>query len=412
MGFVLAFGYLLRALVRDWRVAIFGTFLLAYSGGMAMQMRTLRTELLAAGLFYCALLLLVVVATRGQRWWRPAVVGLASLLLTLAMLNKVQVVLLICALPILLLPFGPDTANQRGFWAAARLAWPALAVAATIAALAAFLAADLVCYGPSTGFTATLKLPTLSLSARTYWGVIAVWIGLGFAAYCVLWKVPTLEALTAALAAIAGCMVGLLAHYARYHPNDVVVTFHPMEQMFNIASSAQPALVDEGSIFNAKGLHFLIESVAGVVARRTFILESSPRPTIFLEWFVIAATVIAIRRRRWTLVWQVASLMLTVWCIDTFGMSRGLKQEYFLFTDPLVIIAAALLITNLVELQYHRWTFPLGVTLIAVTIVFSQAESVKHMFKTDGPEVLCGLYPYAKRLEHLPICKMQMRAPP
>ena len=51
MGFVLAFSYLLRALVRDWRVAAFGGFLLAFSGGMAMEMRIMRTELLPAAFF-------------------------------------------------------------------------------------------------------------------------------------------------------------------------------------------------------------------------------------------------------------------------------------------------------------------------------------------------------------------------
>ena len=97
-----------------------------------------------------------------------------------------------------------------------------------------------------------------------------------------------------------------------------------------------------------------------MIARRTFVLSSSPRPTIFLEWFVIAATVIAIRRREWRLVLQVAALMLTDWGIDTLGMARGLKQEYFLLTDPLVIIAAALLVAKLTDLQRHRWTYPLG----------------------------------------------------
>ena len=55
MGFVVTFSYLLRALMRDWRVAALGGFLLAFSGGMAMEMRIIRTELLAAALFTSAL---------------------------------------------------------------------------------------------------------------------------------------------------------------------------------------------------------------------------------------------------------------------------------------------------------------------------------------------------------------------
>ena len=113
IAFVVAFSYLLRALVRDWRVAVLGGFMLAFSGGMAMQMRMLRTELLSAGLFMIALLMLMVAATRGPRAWRPLVVGCGSLLITLALLNKVQVLFLIGALPVLLIFIGPNLRARR-----------------------------------------------------------------------------------------------------------------------------------------------------------------------------------------------------------------------------------------------------------------------------------------------------------
>lgn len=404
VSFVLAFSYLLRALVRDWRIAALGGLFLAFSGGMAMQMRILRTELIASGFFFTALLMLLIAARRGTTSWRPAVIGLASLLMMLAMLNKIQIVFLICAVPVILLPFGPVADGKRGFWETPGRAFPALAAAAAFAGLSIYLAYDILAVGLSTSSTPTLRLPTLALGAKTYWALIVVWLGLGFAAYALLWKVPALEALTAALAAIAGSMIGLLALYARYNPNDVVVVFHPFEQMFQWAAGSDPGLAKQGFGYKLK---FLFEAMAHVVLRRTFFLESSPRPAMFLEWFIIAATVIAIRRREWMLVAQVAALMLTDWGVDTLGMSRGLKQEYFLLTDPLAIIAAALLIAKLTDLQRHRWTYPAGMALIAAHIVISQAEPVKHAFKTGGPQVLCGLYHNAKRVERLPVCKAQ-----
>ena len=99
--------------------------------------------------------------------------------------------------------------------------------------------------------------------------------------------------------------------------------------------------------------------------------------------------------------------MLTDWGVDTLGMARGLKQEYFILTDPLVIVAAALLVAKLTDLQRHRWTYPLGTALIVAHILVSQAEPVKHIFRTDGPEVLCGLQGYVKRLQLQPFCKPQ-----
>ena len=406
MGFVVAFSYLLRALLRDWRVAALGGFLLAFSGGMAMEMRIIRTELLAAAFFTSALLMLLVVAKMGQRAWRPAIVGLASLLVTLALLNKVQILFLICALPILLVPFGSIGAPERGFWDVPRLAWPALSAIVAIALLAVFLAKDILIDGLSTASTPTLALPVLRIGAQTYWAAIVVWIGLGMAVYAVVWRVTALEALAAVFATVAGCMIGLLALYIRYHPNNVVVIFHPIEQMFFWASVSDPQL-STGSLLSVQHIEYLFEAIAGVIARRTFVLASSPRPTIFLEWFVIAATVIAIRRRERRLVFQVAALMLTDWGVDTLGMARGLKQGDFILTDPLAIIAAALLVAKLTDLHRQRWTYPLGAALIVAHILVSQAEPVKHAFKSEGPEALCTMYIKAERVERPPVCKPQ-----
>ena len=206
------------------------------------------------------------------------------------------------------------------------------------------------------------------------------------------------------LAAVAGSMIGLLALYIRYDPNNVVVVFHPMEQLFGWVTFSNPNLATATSFLNATRLDFAARAVADVIATRTFILHSSARPTIFLEWFVIAATGIAVRRREWGLVLQVAALMLTDWGMDTLDVARGLKEQYFILTDPLAIIAAALLIARLADLQVHRWAYPAGVALIASHIVLSQAEPVKFLFSKRGPEVLCDVHTTTKRIEPLPFC--------
>jgi len=407
MSFVTAFAYLLRALIRDWHVAAVATFLLAFSGGMAMEMRVLRTELLAAAFFTCALLLLLFAAKNGEQTWRPAIVGAASLLLTLAMLNKVQAWFLIIALPLLVIPFGPEAAVRQNFWRDGRRAVPALVVIIILALTTSYFAKDIIIAGLTSTGTPELQLPTLSIGTQIYWPLIAAWIAFGMIVYAIAWRVAALEVLASFFAGVAGCMIGLLALYLRYHPDDVVVVFHPLEQMFRWAAGATPELREDAPGLTAQRLRFLVDSILGVIARRTFFLSPSPRPTIFLEWFVIAATVIAARRREWRIVSQVSVLMFTVWGIDTLGMGRGLKQEYFIFTDPMVIIAAALIVTKLADLQTHRWTYPVGIALVATHIVLSQAEPVKHIFKSDGPEKLCDLYGYAKRVEHFPFCPSQ-----
>ena len=395
MGFVLAFGALLRVLVREWRVAALGLFFLAFSGGMAMQMRIMRTELLACGLFYCGLLILLIAARRGPDPVRPALTAAAALLMTLALLNKVQILFVIAALPVLLAPFGPDNV-QCTFWKRSPAALTCAGLSALAAAAAVWAAHGLIAAGLSTS-----SLPHLALGPTTYWTLIALWLGIGIAAYTLIWRVPALEVLTSACAIVVGIMVGLLALDLRYQPNDVMVVFHPIEQMYAFGASTAPQLAT-GSF--ADKLMYLVEALGGLVARRTFVLASSPRPTIFLEWFVIAAAIYAWRRGERRVVLQVGALMATVYGVDLLGMARGLKQEYFLLTDPLVIVAGAWLMVRVPGLRTHRFAYPVGAALIAVHVVISQAEPVKHIFRTDGPEVLCGLYDKARHVEHLPVC--------
>jgi hypothetical protein len=413
MAFVAAFSCLLRALVRDWRVAGLGSFLLAFSGGLEMQMRTMRTELLAAGLFITALLMLMVAAKRGERPWRPAVIGLASMLITLGMESKVQIFFLIGALPILLLPFGPDASSHSappGFWRTPRRALPALALSAAVAALAGYLARDILFFGFSNSPDAQPAWTALGMGARTYWAIVAIWIGLGMTAYWVVWRVAALETLAAMFAALAGCMIGLLVLFVRYEPSNVIAVFHPLETMLVWATASEPRLASGSSWFDPERVQFLLQAIRGVIARRTFFLLPSPRPTIFLEWFVIGATVVAIRRRQWRLVAQVAVLLLTDWAVDTLGMGRHLELGYFIFTDPLVIIAAALLIVNLTDLQRHRWTYPIGIALIAAHVVLSQVEPVKNDFRTKKVDVVCEQQSRLPRLA-LPFCPPRRALP-
>src|SRR5258708_6930609 len=47
-GCVVTFAFLVRFIVRDWRIALMATFAFAFSGGLAVHMRILRSELVAA----------------------------------------------------------------------------------------------------------------------------------------------------------------------------------------------------------------------------------------------------------------------------------------------------------------------------------------------------------------------------
>src|ERR1700731_3326505 len=138
-GTVLIFAGLMRAIVRDWRLALIATFAFAFSGGLAVHARILRTELVAACPVLFALMILIVIGRRASLA-RPLWIALAAALCVLGLDNKVQAILLIAALPLLILPFGGTESASVPAWRGGRSAlW--LAIAAFLAATAAIWAA-------------------------------------------------------------------------------------------------------------------------------------------------------------------------------------------------------------------------------------------------------------------------------
>src|ERR1700761_4251491 len=134
-GTVLIFAGLMRAVVRDWRLALIATFAFAFSGGLAVHMRILRTELVAACPVVFALMILIVVGRRASPA-RPLWIALAAALCILGLENKVQAFLLIAALPVLILPFGGAESASVAFWHNRRSAL-LIAAASLVAAVAA-----------------------------------------------------------------------------------------------------------------------------------------------------------------------------------------------------------------------------------------------------------------------------------
>ena len=100
-------------------MALLGTFAIAFSGGIAMSVRSVRPELLSGAFFAIALLILLVSARSPRMAARPMLIGIAAFFATLAMDNKVQAIFLISTLPVLLLPFG-EPSQHGGFWTGRR----------------------------------------------------------------------------------------------------------------------------------------------------------------------------------------------------------------------------------------------------------------------------------------------------
>jgi hypothetical protein len=401
-GCVLIFAALARHVVRDWRVAMLATLAFAFSGGIAVHSRILRSELVAACPVIFALLILIV-AGRRARLARPLAMAIAAGLCVLGLENKVQAILLIGALPLLVIPFGGAGSASVAFWSNARFRWPATAIAAVAAIAAASAAWPLIAIGFDRALLDAAHFHPLLLGRfGIYQAALLVLIGGCMIAYAAIWRVSAAETLASMFAVAAGASIALLALDLEYNTGNVIAVFNPLEKMLTFADANTTDVANGSNLLGVVLL--LLDGVASVVARYTFVLHSSPRPTVFLSWLIVPGIVYAWRRGEKLAAIQALVLLLAAIGIDALGVRRGLKSEYFIFTDPLIILAGAILLDALSDLRFHKWAYPVAAVLFGLHIAVGQAEPIKYAFKQSGRESICDWNRYYLPLLPLPWC--------
>lgn len=402
-GCVLIFAGLARRILRDWRVALLATLAFALSGGVAVHSRSLRSELVAALPVIFALMLLIASGRRASIA-RPLALAAAAGLCVLGLENKVQAILLIGLLPLVILPFGSADSASVAFWNETRSSWLVAAIAAIAAIVAAWAAWPLVGTGLDRGLLdAAHFAPLVAGRFGIYQTALLLLIGGCMVAYAAIWRVSAAEALASMSAVAAGASIALLVLNVDYNASNVIAVFNPLEKMITFADTTTTNAAN-GSNLSAI-LLLLLDGVVSVLARYTFVLHSSPRPTVFLTWLIIPGVIYAWRRGERQAALQALLLMLAAIGIDTLGVRRGLKSEYFIFTDPLIILAGAILLDALRDLHFTKWTYPVAMILFGLHLAVGQAEPVKYAFKRTGPESICEWNPYYMPLMPLPWCK-------
>jgi hypothetical protein len=399
-GCVLIFAGLVRRILRDWRVALLATEAFAFSGGIAVHSRILRSELVAAfpGIF--ALLILIAGGLRASMA-RPIALAAAAGLCILGLENKVQAILLIGALPFLVLPFGGAESASVAFWRNTRSAWLATVAAAIVAGAVTWIASPLIIVGFDRALLDAAHFHPLLGHYGVYQAALLVLICTCMIAYAASWRVSAAETLASMSALAAGAAIALLALNIEYNTSNVIAVINPLEKMLTFADTTTTDAAG-GSVLSAIAL--LLDGIGSVLARYTFVLYSSARPTVFLIWLVIPGIVVAWRRGERQTAMQALMLLLAATGIDALGVRRGLKSEYFIFTDPLIILSGALLLDRLSDLRFGKWTYPIAVTLLALHLTIGQAEPAKHAFKQTGNESSCEWSRSYMPLMPLPWC--------
>ena len=189
-----------------------------------------------------------------------------------------------------------------------------------------------------------------------YQAALLLLIGGCMIAYAAIWRVSAAETLASMLAVAAGALLALLALDLEYDASNVIAVLNPLEKMLIFADASTSGHRERlQPVGNSAAC--CSRASASVLARYTFVLHSSPRPTVFLTWLIVPGIVYAWRRGERLVAIQALMLLLAAIGIDALGVRRGLKSEYFIFTDPLIILAGAILLDSLSDLRFHKWTY-------------------------------------------------------
>jgi len=386
-GCVLVFASLMRAVIRDWRIALLATFAFAFSGGMAVHSRILRSELVSACPVIFALMILMMTGLRASVV-RPLWVALAGSLCVLGLENKVQAILLIAVLPLLILPFGTEESASVSFWRKSQLAVPLAAMAVTAAVIVTWAAMPLVIAGLDRALLEAAGFhPLLCGRFGIYQAALLLLIGGCMIAYASIWRISLTETLASMAAVVAGASLALLVLNLDYSTGNVIAVVNPLEKMLTFADSGAVAATSKSG--PADLIWLLLDGTASVLARYSFILHSSPRPTVFFIWLIVPGLVYAWWQGERQVAIQALLLLLTALGIDSLGVRRGLKSEYFIFTDPLIILASAFLLGRLGDLRFRASAYPIAILLFGLQILIGQAEPVKYALMRRGPEPVC-----------------------
>jgi hypothetical protein len=300
------------------------------------------------------------------------------------------------------LPFGSEASASVPFWSRPA-GWLAAFLAAAIALAAGWAAWPLVATGLDRALLDAAQFHPLFFDRFGVYQTALLLLILGcMIAYAAIWQIAAAETLASIFAVAAGASIALLALDVAYNTSNAIAVINPLEKMLLFAD-ADTSRAASGSSLAAIFL-LLIEGLGSVLARYTFVLHSSPRPTVFLTWLIVPGIVVAWRRGERLVALQALILLLAATGIDLLDVRRGLKAEYFIFTDPLIVLAGAILLDSLADLRFHKRTFAILATLLGLHIAVGQAEPIKYAFMRRGPDSVCEWSPYYMPLLRLPWC--------
>src|SRR5262249_24593477 len=187
--------------------------------------------------------------------------------------------------PIVILFFGLTSAGSATLWRRpARAVWP-IVILAALGWLAAAAVVPVFGGGVSARSASGFSFPPPPFRVlRLYQVLLAAYVAAAILAFAWTWRVPVLETIATLLAVMLGVEIGLSSILLHYHPQNALSVINFLEHMFVWAGFSDPQLANSGRVLSFRLLQSLALGLYEQFAHFTFVLHTSSRATVFLQW--------------------------------------------------------------------------------------------------------------------------------
>ena len=405
--YAVAFTCMIQRLTGVWQIAALAGFALAFSSGIALEYRIIRSELLSSALIVTAILATILAPRERDENRQLAWLAVAGFCTALGFIEKVQALMPAMAIPLIGLPFAPAAPGRDAATTPEQNAqdWRKAAVIAALAIGFLIPALRLMLWGMRALATdAYMPYPVLGghLSGVYQW-LIGLWIAGAMIAYGWLWRVRPAHT-AAGLAAVAfGIAVGLCVLFLRHQPEVLVAVANPLEHLQAHAGAPDAGLA-AGSLLGVIGK--ALGSIGTALAIHTFVFYPSHRPTLIVEWLAIAAAVVLWQRGDRQRCLQIAVLLATAFALDGLFTLRQYKVFYLPFTDPLIVIAGAIAAVPFLGLLLEARVQRITMVVLALYIAWGNAQPVRIVYgESEKLGKICGVVAQFTKRISWPHCK-------
>ncbi len=394
---------LIRRLIRMWQIAVLAGVALAFSDGIALAYRIMRSELLSSALVFLALLLTLIAAREGPNGRRFLNLGLAALLVSLSLTEKVQALLPGLTIPVIALAFGKDERDASAS-AVSQGAWLRAVILCSLGLVLVVPTIGLVEDG-LTGMASSHLFQYRPLFANwpgLYQWLLVAYVAFGMVLYASIWRVRPLDTALGLMAVLVGLALGLLALYGRYDLNVVIPVVNPVEHLHAVSGSPGANLPTTSIAMLASQF---LTGLGKALAVHTFFLSPSHRPTLLIEWLAIYAALLIWRRGEKQVALQIGVILVAGFAVDVSFTLRTMKIYYAPYTDPFIVLAGAIALTQFSsELMGLRAQRAILASVLAY-VIWGNVESYRATYGEHSKGKVCGVAAQFVRRVSIPNCQ-------